>query len=440
MLIVHFIVFFAAIFLGARLGGIGIGFAGGLGVLVLAVIGVHPGEIPLDVVSIMMSVITAIAAMQVAGGMDYLVYLAGKALRKHPKGLNFLAPLITYLMTFMAGTGNTAFATLPVITEVAKESNIPPRRPLSLAVVTSQAAITASPISAAVVFMSTMLEDGGTGIDYLDILAISIPSTFLSFICTAAIMTVWDRMRGTDKLDRLPEYQRRLAAGTVSMPSPEDERKIDPAAKRSVWIFLVGLIAVMVYATIISDKVGLISDPVMGRDDAIIAIMLSIATVILVSCKAAPAAVLESSSFKSGMNAAICVMGVAWLGATLVTAHEDELVSSAGKLLGAHPWTLAVILVLASSLLYSQAATSRALMPTALAIGVAPAAMVAAFPATSALFILPTYPTLVAAVGMDDTGSTQIGKYVFNHPFLVPGLMNIAIAVAIGFGLQAVII
>jgi anaerobic C4-dicarboxylate transporter DcuA len=476
MIAVQFAVVLAAIFLGARLGGIAIGFAGGLGVLVLALLGLKPGAMPLDVVSIIMAVIAAIAAMQVAGGMEYLVDLADRILRKNPKHLCFLAPMITYVMSLMAGTGHTAFSTLPVIAQVAKENNIRPSRPLSLAVVSSQIAITASPISAAVVFFSGVLAK--RGIDYLQLLAVAIPSTFLACMATAGIMMAIDKVRGTTELSTHPEYQRRLAAGTVvgmerqpreaapravttelSAPSEgqgrvatgtvmlqertqaePNQREIAPRAKMSVLIFVIGLVGVMGYATAISPNIGLISNPVMTRDDSIIAFMLSTAAIIVLACKAPASEILSASTFKAGMSASICVLGVAWMGTTFVSAHQKEIMSFSGHLLSSQPWLLAVVLVFASALLYSQAATTQALMPTALAIGVAPFAAVAAFPAVSALFILPTYPTLLAAVQMDDTGTTQIGKAVFNHPFIVPGLINVAIAVGLGFLFGSVIL
>ncbi|NHT19510.1 anaerobic C4-dicarboxylate transporter family protein, partial [Cellulomonas sp. IC4_254] len=212
MIVLHLAVVLAAIVLGARLGGIAIGCAGGLGVLALAALGVTPGSMPLDVVSIIMAVITAIAALQVAGGMTWLVDLAARLLRRNPRHLTFLAPTVTYLMTIMAGTGHTAFSTLPVITEVAKENDIRPARPLSIAVVASQVAITASPISAAVVFFAALLEEGGTGVDYVQLLAVAVPSTFLAVLATAAIMSVLDRVRGRGRLADDPEYRRRLAA------------------------------------------------------------------------------------------------------------------------------------------------------------------------------------------------------------------------------------
>jgi anaerobic C4-dicarboxylate transporter DcuA len=430
MIAVEFIVVLGAIFLGARLGGIAIGYCGGLGVLVLTFLGVTPGDMPLDVISIIMAVIVAIAAMQIAGGLDYLVDLADRILRRNPKYLTFLAPVITYLMTIMAGTGHTAFSTIPVIVEVAKENNIRPSRPLSVAVVASQIAITASPISAAVVFFSGVLEK--QGVDYLQLLAVAVPSTFIACMATAAIMMALDKVRGTTELSTHPEYQRRLAAGTVTTKGRQD-RQIAPRARLSVLIFLIGLLCVMGYATAISPNVGLITNPVMPRDAAIITYMLSVAAIIVLACKVPTNEILSASTFKSGMSASICVLGVAWLGTTFVTAHQDTLLKFSGDLLTTQPWLLAVVLFFAAALLYSQAATAKALMPTALAIGVAPFAAVAAFPAVSALFVLPTYPTLLAAVQMDDTGTTQIGKYVFNHPFLVPGVINIAIAVGLGF-------
>ncbi|WP_152200937.1 anaerobic C4-dicarboxylate transporter [Georgenia thermotolerans] len=437
MIAVELVVVVAAILVGARLGGIAIGFAGGLGVLVLALLGVSPGAMPLDVISIIMSVIAAIAAMQVAGGMDYLVDLADRLLRRNPRHLTFLAPMVTYLMTFMAGTGHTAFSTLPVITEVAKENNIRPARPLSVAVVASQMAITASPISAAVVFFATAMEP--RGVDYLQLLAVLVPSTFLACMATAAIMTGVDRLRGTGPLSTHPEYQRRWAAGEVSVVGRQD-RELKPGARRSVLIFLVGLVAVMGYATAISDTVGLVAEPVMARDAAIIAFMLATAAVIVLACKVPTDAILGAPTFRAGMSASICVLGVAWLGTTFVSAHEEQIMAVAGDLLAAHPWTLAVVLACASALLYSQAATTKALMPTALAIGVAPLTAVASFAAVSALFVLPTYPTLLAAVQMDDTGTTRIGRFVFNHPFLVPGTLNIAIAVTLGFLIGSVVL
>ena len=436
MWIIELLVVLIFIFVGARLGSIGIGFAGGLGVLVLALVfGLKPGDIPIDVILIIMSVIAAIAAMQVAGGLDYLVQLAERVLRSNPKYITFLAPLVTYTMTIFAGTGLTAFSTLPVIAEVAKLQGIRPSRPLSIATIASQIAITASPISAAVIFLAGALEP--VGVDYVQLLIICIPTTFTAVMLTAFVAN----FLGKDLKDD-PIYQDRLAKGLVSMPTDKEkqQQELPAGAKTSVLIFLIAIIAVVCYAMAISSTVGLIKDPVLKRDAAIMTFMLGAATFIALFCKIDCNKVLNAATFKSGMSACICVLGVAWLGTTFVAAHIEEINVFAGNLLESKPWLLAVVLFFAAMLLYSQAATTRALMPAAIALGVSPVAAIAAFASVSALFVLPTYPTLLAAIEFDDTGSTRIGKYVFNHPFLIPGVICITLAVTFGFLLAPLVL
>ncbi|WP_210080956.1 anaerobic C4-dicarboxylate transporter [Pantoea endophytica] len=426
MIVVELVIVLLAIWLGARLGGIGIGFAGGLGVLALTLIcGLKPGAIPFDVIEIIMAVIAAIAAMQIAGGLDYLVGLAERLLRRHPRYVTFLAPLVTYVMTLLAGTGHTAFSTLPVIAEVAKEQGVRPSRPLSIAVVASQIAITASPLSAAVVFFASILEPHG--VSYLALLGVAIPSTMAAIFCAAIITSFLGKELRDDE-----KYQARLAKGEVKLRG-EQVYDIKPGAKRAVLLFLIGIAAVVLYATAISDSVGLISNPVLPRNEAIVVFMLTVATLICLTCKVDTGEILSASTFKSGMSACICVMGVAWLGDTFVKAHLNDIQALAGDMLQGYPWMLALVLFFAATLLYSQAATTKALMPAALMLGVSPLAAVASFAAVSALFVLPTYPTLLAAVEMDDTGSTRIGKFVFNHSFIIPGVLAIAFSVAFGF-------
>jgi anaerobic C4-dicarboxylate transporter DcuA len=334
-------------------------------------------------------------------------------------------------MTVMAGTGHTAFSTLPVIAEVAKEQGIRPSRPLSIATVSSQIAITASPISAAVVFFATVMEP--FGIDYIDILLVCIPTALLAVICTSFV----SNMLGKELKDD-PVYQERLAAGVIKMRGAKNI-EILPYAKLSVWIFIAAVLGVMFYATALSPRVTFISNDILPltRDHAIIAFMLTAATAIAVFCKIKCVEVLSAPTFKSGMSAVICVLGVAWLGTSFVAGYTKEINALAGDLLNIYPWLLAVALFFSSMLLYSQAATTRTLMPMAATLVVAGAAspltLVASFAAVSALFVLPTYPTLLAAVEFDDTGSTRIGKYVFDHPFFIPGVLNIVLAVLFAF-------
>lgn len=424
---VELLVVLLFIWLGARIGSVGIGFAGGFGVMVLALVfQIPPGSIPIDVILIIMGVISAIAAMQQAGGLDYLVQIAERILRSNPKYITYLAPVVTYAMTIFAGSGLTAFSTLPVIAEVAKREGVRPSRPLSIATVASQIAITASPISAAVVFFSSELEK--YGIDYVQLLLICIPSTFGAVMIVAFISNFLGKELKDD-----PIYQERLARGEISFASTEEIKELPAGAKLSVLIFGLTILMVVFYATAISPTVGLITEPALGRDHAIICFMLAAATLITLFCKVDPKTILGAPTFKSGMSACICVLGVAWLGTTFVSAHLDEINLLAGNTLAARPWLLSVVLFFAAMLLYSQAATTKALMPAALAMGISPVAAVASFAAVSALFVLPTYPSLLAAVEFDDTGSTRIGKYVFNHPFLLPGTLTIIISVIFGF-------
>jgi anaerobic C4-dicarboxylate transporter DcuA len=426
MIFIELLIVLGAIFLGARLGSIGIGLAGGAGVLVLGLIGVpvDQGAIPFDVIAIIMAVIAAIAAMQVAGGLDYMVDVADRFLRKRPKQITLFAPLVTYFMTLFAGTGHTAYSTLPVIVEVAKENNVRPSKPLSIAVVASQMAITASPISAAVVFFASILEPD---VSYIQLLSIAIPSTLLAVILTSFVANMFG-----GPLDEDPVYQKRVAKGLVHLKGPNVYEEV-PGARRSVIMFLTAIVLVVGYATAISENVGLITDPTLPRNEAIISIMLATGALIVMSSKLEAVDLLRSQVFQSGMSATVCILGVAWLGTTFVNAHIETIEELAGDLLQTQPWTLAIVLAFASALLYSQAATTRALMPAALSLGVGPLGAIAAFPAVSALFVLPTYPTLLAAVEMDDTGSTRIGKYVFNHPFMIPGIVNITLAVIFGY-------
>ncbi|GAA9655662.1 anaerobic C4-dicarboxylate transporter [Helicobacter pylori] len=389
-----------SLFLGARLGGLGVGYAGGLGVLVLCLfLGLNPGKIPFDVILIIMAVISAISAMQKAGGLDYLVKIAEKILRKHPKQINYLAPSVAYFLTILAGTGHTVFSLIPVIVEVSQSQNIKPKAPLSLAVVSSQVAITASPVSAAVVFMSGILEP--LGANYLTLLMVWIPTTFLACMLTAFMMGFTDL-----KLDSDPHYLERLKAGKISPPKIKEEKETSKSAKLSLWIFIGGVVAIVFYASAISKNIAFVSPVVLGRDYAIVSFMLS----------------------------------VAWLGDTFVSNHIDEIKRYASFLIADYPFLLAVALFFASMLLYSQAATSKALIPSVItALGISANhtehlyIIVASFASVSALFVLPTYPTLLGAIAMDNTGTTKMGRYVFDHAFLIPGVLVVSLSVALGF-------
>ncbi|EFS9254377.1 anaerobic C4-dicarboxylate transporter [Campylobacter upsaliensis] len=433
MVILELIVLLGAIFVGIRLGGIAIGYAGGLGVVILSlVLGMKPGSIPWDVILIIAAAIAAISAMQQAGGLDYMVRVVEKLLRANPRFINYLAPACGWLLTILAGTGNAVFSLMPVVVDVAKSQNIRPSAPLSLMVVSSQIGITASPVSAAVVYMSGVLE--GFGWNYPTLIGIWIVTTFIACMATAFIVSLITPL----DLSKDPVYQERLKAGLVKDAGEILHGTDKPGAKLSVGIFLFTVLAVVLYATAISNNIKWIDPVIMPRDAAIMSFLLTAAALITWLCKVEPGKILDTSVFKSGMTACVCVFGVAWLGNTFVAGHEQAIKDVAGEWVKQTPALLAVAFFFASMLLYSQAATAKAITPVTIsALGIATVAdsgmLVACFAAVSALFVLPTYPTLLGAVQMDDTGSTRIGKFIFNHAFFLPGVLAIAIAVALGF-------
>ncbi len=458
MLILRLLVLFGVIFMGIRLGGMAIGYTGGLGVILLTVfLGMNAGAIPTDVILIIMAVIAAITALQKAGGLDYMVRIAERILRNNPKHLNFLAPTVTYVLTILAGTGHTAFAMIPVIVEVAKEQDIKPAGPLSMAVVSGQVAITASPVSAAVVYMTGVLEPFGWS--YPALLGVWLVTTYAGCMIAAFVMSTFFNK---GKLSEDPEYLERVKAGVIA-PVNHDKPALPESAKSAVLIFLTGVLCVVLYATFISDVIRVpftqylqsnidnggsaisaailsVLEPLkLARDGAIMSFMLMIATGIVIKCKLHTGELADTPTFKSGMTACICVLGVAWLGNTFVGGYSAQLQSFSQDIVAQYPAVLSVVLFFISALLYSQAATAKALIPViivALNIEANPDQayiLVASFAAVSGLFILPTYPTLLGAVQMDDTGTTKIGKLIFNHSMLLPCILCIFISVALGF-------
>lgn len=428
MILVQFLVVLLFLYIGMRVGGIGVGFAGGAGVIVLSALGATPGDMPMLVIVFIMVVIVAIAAMQEAGGIEYLVDLTERLLRRYPRLLVITAPLSTWLLTMMASTGQVSFACMPVIVGVAKENNIKPTRALALSVSASLLGIVASPISAAVIFFSGILEKGHDGWGYIELIAVSIPSTFLALLVTSVFYLFWDRIR---QQDRLYDNPVQVKART--------ERAIPPYAGRSVLIFIVGLVAVLAYAIVTSPKLGLIAHPVMSSGQARVGVMMGVALLIVVCCRVNVHKVPSGSVFKTGMTSCICILGVAWLGSTFMDSNQQWLQSAVSSHLLDSTIVLALIIMAASCFLYSQAASTKILFPAALSMGVAPGILVACFPATASLFILPNYPTLLAAVELDDTGSTKLGRHIIDHPFLLPGLASVLLSILFAAGLAFLI-
>lgn len=419
------------IMVGARIGGIGLGLMGGIGLAVLAFLfDVQPTSPPIDVMLMILAVVSAAACMQAAGGMDYLVQVAERILRKNPKRITFIAPAVTYFFTMFAGTGHVAYSVLPVIAEVARRTGVRPERPLSMAVIASQVGIVASPIAAATVAMLTILSTRYE-ITLGQILGITIPATMVGLFLAALVTN----MLGKELKDD-PEFQRR-------MQDPEFRKKMDetatvsvselkPGAKISVLLFLLGALMVVLMGAVPGLRPQF-DGAAMSMAHTIEIIMLGVAALIVWLAKADVAVASRGDVFLAGMRAIIAIFGIAWLGDSFFGAHDALLKGSISELVQSAPWAFAIALFILSVMVNSQGATTSTLMPLGVALGLPAASLVAMFPAVNGYFFVPNYGPIIAAIDFDSTGTTRIGKYVFNHSFMLPGLMSIVFSVVAGF-------
>ena len=416
----------AAIVVGARLGGIGLGVMGGVGMAVLVFFfGLEPTSPPIDVMLMIAAVISAASAMQAAGGLDYLVRLAEKLLRKNPSQITIVSPLVTYAFTFLAGTGHVAYSVMPVISEVARETKVRPERPLGIAVIASQQAITASPISAATVALLGML--AGFDITLFDILKISIPATLVGVLAGALL----SKRVGKELTDD-PEYQRRVKEGLIKENSLQFNKiKSIAKARLSVILFLIATAAIVVFGSVPSLRPAFEGTPI-NMPALIEIIMLTTCAIILLLTRTDGIAPTRGSVFIAGMQAVIAIFGIAWMGDTFINGNIAELTGSTKGIVTEMPWLFALALFIMSILLYSQAATVRAIMPLGIALGISPMMLIALFPAVNGYFVIPNYPTIVAAINFDTTGTTRIGRWILNHSFMMPGLVATAVAIATG--------
>ncbi|HET7873142.1 MAG TPA: anaerobic C4-dicarboxylate transporter [Terriglobales bacterium] len=441
MIWIELCILLACILIGARLGGLALGTVAGigLGIFVFA-FGLPPGGPPQVVIGMIIAVITALATMQAAGGLDYLVSIAEKILRSRPQYITFAAPVVTYLLIVASGTTHVIYALLPVIAEVSRKAGIRPERPLSISVIAGFQGTVASPISAATVAMVGLLASRNITLPRL--LAITIPSTFLA-ILIGALSVAW---RGK-KLSEDPEYQKRLLSGLKAPgPSPAVHGSKLSHARGSTLLFVVGIVLVVligifprlrpVYETL---EAGTVQTDQVSMGMAIMIVMIAIAGLTMILFKASPEATLKGSIMHSGVVAVISIIGVSWLGSSFFEGNRTFIVGGISHLIQVYPWAFAAGLFILSTMLFSVAATVVILMPVGLALGLSPYLLMAFYPAANSVFVLPTYGTLLAAVSFDQTGTTRIGKYLLNHSFMLPGLVTTISAVIIGLSLNAIL-
>ena len=374
--------------------------------------------------------------MQAAGGLDYMIKIATNILRRNPKHITFIAPLVTWTFTVLAGTGHVAYSVLPVIAEVSRHSGIRPERPLSMAVIASQFAIVASPIAAAVVAVVAFLEP--QGIHLGDVLMVTIPSTLAGILLACVFVNKMGKELKDD-----PEYQRLLKdpkyADTFNSTASSTEIEVSKTAKVSVSLFLFGALLVVLMGAMPSLRPVFDGKP-MGMAHTIEIIMLSIGALIIFTCKPDGTEITKGSVFHAGMRAVIAIFGIAWLGDTLMQAHMAEVKGLVEGLVQTAPWAFAFALFVLSVLVNSQGATVATLFPLGIALGIPAPVLIGVFVAVNGYFFVPNYGPIIASIDFDTTGTTKIGKYIFNHSFMLPGLLSMVFCLVFGLVLSNVLL
>ncbi|HDL8082179.1 anaerobic C4-dicarboxylate transporter, partial [Yersinia enterocolitica] len=425
---------------GTRYGGMGLGLISGIGLFILTFIfGLEPGKPPVDVMLTILAVIGCAAVLQTAGGLNVMMQFAERLLRKHPQHITLLAPFTTWSLTFLCGTGHVVYTMFPIISDIAIKKGIRPERPMAVASVASQMAITASPVSVAVVSLVSIIgANHGIGQAYsiLEILAVSVPASLVGVLMAA----LWSLRRGKD-LDKDPDFQARIK-------DPEQRDFIYGSTdtllnqvfpKQAYWstgIFFVAIALVVLLGAFADLRPAF---EVKGKMQSlsmnlVIQMMMLIAgAVILIGCKVKPSDISNGAVFKAGMVAIFSVFGVAWMSDTFFQAHMGDLKLVLEDVVKGHPWTYAIVLFLVSKLVNSQAAALTAIAPMGLQLGVDPKMLIAFFPAAYGYFVLPTYPSDLACIGFDRSGTTKIGKFIINHSFIIPGLIGVICSCITGY-------
>ncbi len=444
---IQFALVLGAILLGIRKGGVALGMIGGLGVAVLVFLfRAAPSEPPVAVMLIILAVVTASATLQVAGGLDYLVQMAERLLRAHPKYVTMLAPLCTFVLTMCVGTGHAVYALLPVISDVAVRTKTRPERPMAVSSVAAQMGITASPVAAAVTTFLGYSAKMGTPVTIYDILKITIPAGIVGVIAAS----LWSLNRGKDlyqdpeflaKLDN-PAFRESLDVSVTTLG-----KELPKTAKLSVALFFGGVLFIVLLALrdtaasaglALPQIVPLVGGKPVPMTTIVQVVMLAFGAIILFATNVKAADVARSSVFTAGMVAVVSIFGIAWMSDTFVSANKSLLVSKIGDMVQFAPWTFALAMFCVSAFVKSQAATLTVMIPFGMALKLPATLMLGLLPASYAYFFFAFYPSDIAAMNMDRTGTTRIGKYLLNHSFMMPGLIGVSVSTFVSYGLSKI--
>ena len=432
LMIIQLLIVLAALYVGSRYGSLALGAISGIGLAILVFgFGMTPGTPPTDVIYIIIAAVTCAAVLQAAGGMDWLIQIAERALRKHPDHITFYAPICTFLLTVLVGTGHVVYTLMPLIADIALKKGIRPERPCAVASIASQVGITCSPIAAAVVAFTTISAANGFDITIPQVLLVTIPACLVGLLAAAAC----SYKRGKD-LDKDPEFQARLQDPEMYKYMYGEnatllDKVVSKEAKASVMIFLAAILAIVIlaacgYKTV---KMNLV----------IQIIMLVAAGLMIILCKAKPAVATSGKVFQSGMVAVIAIFGIAWMADTYFSNYMDLIQNSLGGLVGKYPWAIAFVFFLVSVLINSQGAVVVAMLPLAYSLGIPGPILLGVLPSVYGYFFIPNYPSDIATVNFDRSGTTKIGKYLLNHSFMMPGLVSVIVSTLVAMLISSLI-
>ena len=432
VMILQLLIVLAALYVGSRYGSLALGAISGIGLAILVLgFGMKPGNPPTDVIYIIIAAVTCAGIMQAAGGMDWLIQLAEKLLRKHPEHITFLAPLCTFFLTVLVGTGHVVYTLMPIICDISLKKGIRPERPCGVASVASQVGITCSPIAAAVASFVIISNDNGFDINNLQVIAVTIPAC----LCGLMAAALCSYKRGKD-LDKDPVFQERksnpkmykyMYGETASLL----DKEVTKSAKMSVYIFLGALLVITLYSFFqiigcdIRPKVG--TKPI-GMNIIIQIVMITAAALMIIFAKANPRQAIIGNVWQSGMVAVIAIYGIAWLADTYFSNYLPMMQSSLEGIVSKYPWAIALVFFAVSVLVNSQGAVVVAMLPLAYSLGIPGPVLLGVLPSVYGYFFIPNYPSDIATVTFDRSGTTRIGKYLLNHSFMMPGLVSVIVS------------
>ena len=429
VMILQLLIVLAALYVGSRYGSLALGAISGIGLAILVLgFGMKPGNPPTDVIYIIIAAVTCAGIMQAAGGMDWLIQIAEKLLRKHPEHITFLAPLCTFFLTVLVGTGHVVYTLMPIICDISLKKGIRPERPCGVASVASQVGITCSPIAAAVASFVIISNDNGFDINNLQVIAVTIPACLCGLI--AAALCSYKRGKDLDKdpvfLERKanPKMYKYMYGETASVL----DKEVTKSAKISVYIFLGALLVITLYSffqIIGHDIRPTVNGKPIGMNIIIQIVMISAAAFMIIFAKANPRQAVTGNVWQSGMVAVIAIYGIAWLADTYFGNYLPQMQEGLQGIVSKYPWAMALAFFAVSVLVNSQGAVVVAMLPLAYSLGIPGPVLLGVLPSVYGYFFIPNYPSDIATVTFDRSGTTRIGKYLLNHSFMMPGLVSV---------------